>query len=148
MFGFNPITYAIGGVVLLLLVLLGVQTVRLTIAHRDLAIARQHQAEAEGTAAKVNEIFAREEAKRERDRAAALASWYAETTALRNERDAIETRFKNVSADRRKLSEENRRLIRDAPKSDSVVLGRTMATFFNRLRQQQAARTNGTPPAP
>lgn len=145
MFGLpNPVTYIAGGVGIVLVIALGVQTYRLTLAQRDVAIARQHQAEAEGIGAKVNEIFAREEAAQERRRAEQAKANADEVLRLTDERDSIETRFKNVSADRAKLSAENRRLIANAPKTDSRPVGPTMQQFFARLRLQQQARRSGS----
>ena len=147
--GFNPLTYLAGGITLVLLLALGAQTFRLSLAQRDVAIAKQHQAEAETIGAKVNEIFAREEATRERHRAEAEAKFASEQSLLRADRDAIETRYKNASAERSKLSAENRRLIANAPKTDSRELGPTMLSYFDRLRgQQQARRSSGVAPAP
>lgn len=145
----GPLLYGVAGGALLLLVGIGVQTYRLTLAQTDVAVARQHQAEAEGVAAKVNEIFARNEADQERRRAEQVKANSDELLRITNERDAIETRFKNVSADRSKLSAENRRLIANAPKTDSVLLGPTMRTYFSRLRvQQQASRSSSLTTSP
>lgn len=141
--------YGIGAGALALLLALGVQTYRVSSAQRDAAIARQHEAEANTTAAKVNEIFAREEAAQERRRAEQTEANAKEVLGLRRERDAIETRYKNVSADRAKLSAANKRFISNAPKSDSRDLGPTMLGYFACLReQQQAERPGNTSPAP
>lgn len=147
MFGVpNPIAYgALGVVAVLMLALLG-QTVRLSYAQLATATARQHQAEAENVAVKVNEIFARNEADQERRRAEQAKANADELLRLRDERDAIETRYKNVSADRAKLSAANKRFIANAPKSDSRDLGPTMFGYFVCLRQQQAERTGGAAP--
>lgn len=123
----------------------GVQTFRLGIAQRDVAVARQNEAEYAGQAAKVNEIFAREEAKQERARAEQAKMNADELLRLRDERDAIETRFKNVSADRAKISAENRRFRDNAPKTDARPLGPTMVRVINCLRIQQQAFRSGRP---
>lgn len=144
----GPLTYIVGGAGLVLVLALGAQTFRLSLAQRDVAVARQHQAEAETIGAKVNEIFAREEATRERTRAEAEKKFADERQLLTEQRDSIETRYKSVSADRAKLSAENRRLIANAPKTDSAPIGATMRVYFARLReQQQARRPSGAAPA-
>lgn len=147
--GISPLTYVVGGVGLVLVLGLGAQTYRLSLAQRDIAVAKQHQAEAEKIGAQVNEIFAREEAKQERTRAEAEVKFAAEQQLLRNQRDDAETRYKNVSADRAKLSVENRRLVANAPRTDARELGPTMLSYFARLReQQQARRSIGVAPSP
>lgn len=147
MFGIpNPIAYGALGLGAVLALALTAQTVRLGFAQRDAAVARQHQAEAENTAVKVNEIFARQEADQERHRAERTKANADELLRIRDERDAIETRYKNVSADRAKLSAENKRIISNAPKTDSNPLGRTMLSYFCRLRQQQVARSSSAAP--
>lgn len=146
--GLNVLTYALGGVALIALLGAGVQTWRIQGYATEVATARQHEAEALGQASKVNEIFAREEAKQEKRRADQAKMNTDELLRLRDERDALETRFKNISADRAKVAAENLRFRNNAPKTDSRDIGPTMRRVLSCLRQQQIAfRAGRSPPA-
>ncbi len=146
--GLGAIPYLLGGSALLLILVGGVEEFRINSFRSEAAVAKQHEAEYAGQAAKVNEIFAREEASREKARADQERANSDELLRLRNERDAIETRFKNVSADRAKVAAENIRFRNNAPKTDSRLVGPTMVHVLNCLRQQQQAFRAGRAAAP
>lgn len=125
---------------------LGVMEYRVISFQAELATARQQTAGAKEDAAKINLIFANNEADRERARAEDEKKSREESERLGREKAAAEARYRNEREARITEAANLRRIIDNANAADRRPIGPAMRAYFAGLRSLQQ-RANGAPVA-
>ncbi len=127
----NPVTSLLGGVSLLLLLGIGVQTYRLSLADTAVAVAQKQ-------AADINRIYAENDAKNERARADQEAKNQAELSTIQARTLTLQSTLNQKQLDYTKVSGQLRAMLANAPQEDKAPLGRAMRAFLAGLRNQQS----------
>jgi seryl-tRNA synthetase len=139
----NPITSLLGGVSLLLLIGVGVQTYRLSMADTAVATAQKNQAEAEKQAADINRIFSENDAKNERARADQAVKSAAELQQIQTHATTLQATLNRKQRDFDTTNAQLQDMVAHVAPVDRRELGPVMLSVIGQLRQQQQARDAG-----
>lgn len=133
----NPITGLLGGVSLLLLVGIGVQTYRINSFATETAQAKQSASEARSMADGVARAYAENDTDNMKKLLANKVANDMELEDLRRTNTTLQATLNQKAADYNKVSTRLQGIIDNAPKTDSRNLGPTMLKYFNELRDAQ-----------